>query len=172
MQWPYLAATLCGIRQGPTQKWAIPGSGRAGDGSQWLVIGRGDSLGRALRSSGKCRHHLGSQLLGALAQLVPIQVFDGVLSEDGGIFRRSPHGRHGRRGVNESVGANSGGRQASLLHVNPVVHTARTAGTSIADGDDHRIAVFRQLAQGRRVRGTGCAGLPVPTHLGNFVAGP
>ena len=95
--------------------------------------------------------HLRRQLFGALAELLPGQVFDGMLGVNGGVISRAPHLGHSRRRGDEPVGANGGRGYASVLHVNSIVHTARAAGASITHRHDHRITAFRQLTDGGRV---------------------
>ena len=89
-----------------------------------------------------------SQCLGPLAYLFPGQILDGMLGENSGVIRRAPHLGHSRSRGDEPVGANGGRRDAGVLYVNSVVHTARTAGASITHPDNDRIAALRQLLDG------------------------
>ena len=134
-------------------------------------LGRCVNKRRESLVAGQDGYHLAGQTFGPFPQLFPAQVLNGVFGEYGGIIGGAPHLCHSLGGGNEPVGADSGRGQTGLFYVNSVVHTARTARASIPDGYDHRVAVVRQLLNGRRVGRAGGAGFAVPLHLGYFVAG-
>ena len=115
--------------------------------------------------------YFGGQCLGPLAYLVPVQVLDGMLGENRGVVGCAPHLGHSLSRGDEPVGANGGRRDACVLYVNSVVHTARAAGASITHPYNDRVAVLRQLLDGLGHRGPRSAGLAVPADVGNLVAG-
>ncbi len=82
--------------------------------------------------------YLRSNLGGPLLALLVGEAGQRVLSNHELVVRNSHHPDHGLGGGQENVGDDRCGGNPQALHLDTVVHTARTAGPSITDpGDQH-----------------------------------
>jgi hypothetical protein len=100
-------------------------------------------------------HDLLEHRLGSEAEFLAGQLTDGVLRENDRIILGAPHTGHRPCGFDENIRTDGDGRNASLFHMNAIVHTARAARASTANGHDHIVTRLRQLLNDLRRRGFG-----------------
>lgn len=93
-----------------------------------------------------------------------------MLGKNNGEGRCAPHGRHRLRCVHKDVGANRDRRRSGLFDVNPVVHTARAARASTANGHDDVIAPLRHRLDHSGISRLGGGWLAVVFHAAKPVA--
>ena len=83
--------------------------------------------------------------MGPFPALVIGQTGERVLGDDVLEVWHAHHAGHGLGGVVENVGDNGSSWQAQALHLDPVVHTARTAGASITDPGDENVHLVQHV---------------------------
>jgi len=117
--------------------------------SDWLLGGAGqeDTL------------HIGSDLGGLLFTFFVGEAGQGMLGHNELVVRHSHHAGHGFGGWQENVGDNGDCGNPQPLHLDAVVHTARTARPSIPDPGNQHVHLVQKLLDCLRLGGQGGRGV-------------
>jgi hypothetical protein len=105
--------------------------------------------------AGQNRHDLLQHRFGSGAELLAGQMTDGVLGENDRIVWGTPHAGHRPRRFGENIRTDGHGRNASFFNMNTIVHTARAARPSTANGHDRIVTRLSQLLNHLRSRRLG-----------------
>jgi hypothetical protein len=110
-----------------------------------------------LGPGGTCHygHNLLQHRFGSGAELLAGQMTDGVWGEKDRIILGAPHTGHRPCGFDENIRTDGDGRNASLFHMNAIVHTARAARASTANGHDRIVTRLSQILNHLRRRRLG-----------------
>ena len=88
-----------------------------------------------------------------------------MLSDDVLEVGHAHHAGHGFSCVVKHVGDDRCGRQTQALHLDSIVHTARTAGASIADPSDQNVYLVDHVLNHVGFGGQGCRMLVEPDNV-------
>ena len=100
--------------------------------------------------------NVGEQGLGPLPALFVGQTGEGMLGNDVLEVGHAHHAGHGFGRVIEYVGDDRSRWQTQALHLDSVVHTARTAGASITDPGDENVHLVQHVLDHIGLGGQGC----------------
>ena len=117
--------------------------------------GRGPASLPSTRIAGHNRHDRLEHRFSPRAELRAGQLTDGVLGENDRIVLGAPHTGHRPCSFDENIRTDGDGRNARLFHMNAIVHTARAARASTANGHENIVTRLRQLLNHLRHRGFG-----------------
>ena len=109
----------------------------------WDLRLRARQLEKAGRAAAAAQARVIARMVGAVAlgqlsgaELRASQMTDGVWGENDRIVWGTPHPGHRPRGFGENIRTDGHGRNASFLHMNTIVHTARATRSSTANSHD------------------------------------